>query len=714
MNTTEPKRARRRWLVVVLVLLLAVVSIVLVLPGQLAPWAVQRSLTAFDARHAGELTVDGFDVGWFAATRITDARLLDPAGEEVARADVRGPSLWNLAKGFGRDLGTLHVEGRAALVADESGTTNLARALESTAPEREPGERGPRDGEPTEPPRVRVEFLLHEVTWTDPRQPDVLGVRELVGHVELNGDASFALEGAVLGADGGRLQLAGEVERPLAPLAGDAPPAYRVSGDVRSLATGLVDALAGADGLLVDQLGATFDLTLAGEGTTRAGTLEARLTSEGADAEAWLALEEGVVREREGQPVLRAELRRLDAAVARFSEHLPAGAALDIGAEGATLVVASLRAPLAAFEGAKSPAALVELALALRLPRLVYQHAAKDAGPTRIDIADVALDVGLEPATPARLALRAAVGEEPRGTLTLDATQTDPFGTPRGALRFEARFADVATALVDALAQRDGLLVDVLGPRLDGWLTGEWPSEDVPLKAHFESASGAFDVTTFFEDGVLRAENVGALEANVALSPLFSERIVGNLVPHLVQIRKNEPTERVGLSVANFRLPLDGDLRQLSADVLLDLGPVRYELLPGLDEVLKLAGVDDLTRSKDFEPLRMRIENGLVRYERLPLSFEGQDYPFAGSFDLAERAFDLEAELPLSLLGSSVVADLGRATSLLSGDTLVPIQLEGTLTRPRLSIPSDFAEKLLERAGGDLLRRGLRDLFGDK
>ena len=47
----------------------------------------------------------------------------------------------------------------------------------------------------------------------------------------------------------------------------------------------------------------------------------------------------------------------------------------------------------------------------------------------------------------------------------------------------------------------------------------------------------------------------------------------------------------------------------------------------------------------------------------------------------------------------------------LDPDTLVPVRISGTPTKPRLTIPREFAQKLLENAAKDAAKKGLGDLF---
>src|SRR5262249_52178051 len=150
----------------------------------------------------------------------------------------------------------------------------------------------------------------------------------------------------------------------------------------------------------------------------------------------------------------------------------------------------------------------------------------------------------------------------------------------------------VPTGLVDALAAQGGMLVDVLGPRLDvavhsdsiSQADGTFTASMVSEKANVQCDRGSM------KDGVLRLEKVQgkneALLARAGLTPLFSQKVVGSLVPALVNLEKPQGAEPVLLAVEQLAVPLDADLSKLDALVRLNLGEVSYKLLPGLAGML--------------------------------------------------------------------------------------------------------------------------------
>jgi hypothetical protein len=144
------------------------------------------------------------------------------------------------------------------------------------------------------------------------------------------------------------------------------------------------------------------------------------------------------------------------------------------------------------------------------------------------------------------------------------------------------------------------------------------------------------------------------------LRPEAVRSLVNPLLPMLASVRAGRAEQRAVLDLDSFSLPLDGDLARLSAELVLDLGEVRLDLLPAL-----LQGVPQLLElrslQRELEPLRLTIVDGRVSYTDLGLNLGGQRLAFDGVVDLAQREFDLTTTLPLELFGGRVGEWFGSA-----------------------------------------------------
>jgi hypothetical protein len=362
--------------------------------------------------------------------------------------------------------------------------------------------------------------------------------------------------------------------------------------------------------------------------------------------------------------------------------------------------------------------------LVVDAPALRYTHPPATEGQVgaTIDVRELVLGVGLLPDKPLGIEALGKIGGEKAGNLALKASVADigafverASDAPLPPVTIEGGLEGLPTALVDALAAQDGLLVDVLGPVVDAKVAGTYPSKTDPLRADLKSANATLKVVARLEEQLVVAVGDEGIDASLPLTPLFSQRIVGGLVPLMVNASKPEGAKPLSLKVSKFQLPLDGDLRKLNGDVSLDLGEVTYEILPGLTRMFDAFGQGDLVRkSANLKSLSIPIKNGIAGYESIPISIKGKEYPFSGTYDIAKGEMKFSAQLPLSLLGKSLTRELDKVKDFIDPDMLVPIEVGGRWNDPSLRLGKGFVDKLLRDAlGGDLID-GLQDLFGKK
>ncbi|MEM7755798.1 MAG: hypothetical protein AAF297_09210 [Planctomycetota bacterium] len=123
-------RKRRKWVLIALGSTVGVAALgLLVAPmigGAMAPGIIADSA---GQAIPGRVVVDRVRLGWFGDQRAEGIELIDPEGDSVGTFDATvEKGLLGVLLG-GMDLGTVRVSGRAEVVRDDDGTTNLERAL---------------------------------------------------------------------------------------------------------------------------------------------------------------------------------------------------------------------------------------------------------------------------------------------------------------------------------------------------------------------------------------------------------------------------------------------------------------------------------------------------------------------------------------------------------------------------------------------------------
>jgi len=571
--------------------------------------------------------------------------------------------------------------------------------------------------------------LVERLSGVEGRLKDTLG--EIVD-VDVDLDGGLAAGGAATGhvqlaVQGGANPLTVRLDGTLPKSKDTTPrpvPPLEARGEVSGLELAYAFLPEAHRPLALELLGPTlaFDLKSTAAGSD-ASALALKLT--GARTQVQLAAEVAPnALKIQGEPGLSVALRPTPAVLKSvLGPSLPAGATVALRDENSAITLAlrtlSLPLPKPDPQAADRVATLLAQAradLELSLPALVWrQPPATGAGePVAVELSGLRTLVTVEPASGLTAHASGAVSGQSAEGLELTVRAPDLVGLSTGAptkpVEIEARASALPTALIDALSAQKGLLVDVLGPTIDFQLSGRWPDEKSPLRAQMRSTGAEVVITTRFVDGVLVAENDEGLKASTPLTPLYSQRIVGKLAPLLVDLSKPEGAPPVGLSVKNYRLPLDGNLRGLDADVSLDLNQVAYKLLPGLQGLSEAVGA----RTMNVPPIDLQIRQGVARYERIPLDVSGHSVAFKGSFDLVTTDLDLTADVPLAVLGARVSAELDKVRDLIDPSTLVPIAVKGTWKKPHLSIGKEFLDTALKGAAEGALQRGLKGLLDKK
>jgi len=724
----------------------ALVVLLLLAPTLLGGWVARLLEDGFEESFHGSLELADLGLSWTGRQSLGSARLRDPEGRVVVEGSARLPSIRDLVTAAARqdergelDLGLIEVELEGDLVADEERRTNVERAL------------APRDGVEVratveggaeargelvrlfESLRLELALRSRRLTWTDPLRS--VGAHDVAGHLRFTPrrPAELALEGLLEAAPGSRARFtlaatASGLRETGAGLDLDALDARVTVEGVPPELIALLDPRAAPAPELAAFLARPIALGLSLErGAEVARDLRASLRSDAIELDLVAKLAGGrlVASKGGGGPASSGRLSLPRALLAELQEGLlPQDCAVAGGEDGLELglTLTELSLPLLA----ESPARDATVIGAVRVGALRYEDARLAAAGGAVAVERAELVVRARPQGPLVIEVDSTVaGGSVTARMRLDPAwpgllEGAALDTVPIALDVEAE--DLPTAPLDAFLARGGLLVETLGPRLGLVLTGRrLGTGGGRIGASMSSALGRVEWEGRLVAGELRSAGSGRLDAElVALGPLLSARIVGPLVPLLVELEKPAGATPLKIGVRDFVLPLDGDLSKLDATVSLELGEVGWLPLPGLGQLVSAAAGRGPRRST-FGALSVRIEGGKASYEALPFELGGRRCDLAGSFDLKTRRFDLRTAVPLASLGGEVGAQLAQVRSLVPADTTVPLRLAGTWNKPRVKLEPGFVQGLLRQAAEsalkdelkDELQKGLRKLLGD-
>ncbi|MEM1330252.1 MAG: hypothetical protein AAGG07_06810 [Planctomycetota bacterium] len=367
----------------------------------------------------------------------------------------------------------------------------------------------------------------------------------------------------------------------------------------------------------------------------------------------------------------------------------------------------------------------------LSVPRLALRTRPSEGGtPTPVVVRDATLALATRPDSPGSLGARftSTQGGEP----AIDANLTisglaDERGVPTPS---DVRASGVISApsisvpLIDALAQQNGLLTDVLGPRaqLRAALNGVSASTGV-VNATLTTPRASMNLAAV-RTGPRAVRLTGDTDAAlITITPALGDRFTEGL-PVLGGVEKRTGDQPATVTTTGLTIPIGNDLSTLSGEVTLDPGILRLTTGGGpLDDVLRLSITQrrESIAGRRLAPLTVTLDRGIASYPRYTLPLGEFDVQVEGEADLPARRLDMVVWVPLGHLSDEVSGQLnlglGRAASGVPGigqATLVPIRVSGPYEDPK--VEPDFEllfETLPERVLPDLLRGGLSDELED-
>jgi hypothetical protein len=277
--------------------------------------------------------------------------------------------------------------------------------------------------------------------------------------------------------------------------------------------------------------------------------------------------------------------------------------------------------------------------------------------------------------------------------------------TPGSAeLAMTATARGIHSAVVDAVAGWRGLLVAAVGPRMDlGAEATEFSRTTGTLQVRVDTPNGWLEARAVGQENALGIRDTDPLKAELQITPPLRERLLSRIHPLLADIRTTEGPLRA--TVGGAIIPLDGDVSRLQGDIDITIGPVEFDSGSVTLALLSLAeGSSRQTIPGEIEPIRAKIRNGVVTYDRFAVRIDEYTLVYSGQVDLNERTVDLRTEIPLAGLAHTFKELEGYADKI-----VVPLVTRGRLgelTEDDTKIDPEFD---LFGAAADAGFRGLLD-----
>lgn len=309
------------------------------------------------------------------------------------------------------------------------------------------------------------------------------------------------------------------------------------------------------------------------------------------------------------------------------------------------------------------------------------------------------------------------------------ATPEGQFDKNRAQFSVNGQIPTLPTALVDTLANQNGLLVEALGPVIECTLK----ADKVSL-APAEPGAAAREAGTF--EAAMKSQRASAslkgtvsggaftttqpLQVSVAeVTKELGNRFVKG-VPFVGELSKSNEMQPASVVSPTLAVPIDGNMQRLNGDVTIDPGELLFKPSKDFAALLKTlnqnAGGGLL--GQRLQPLVLNIKNGVITYQKWTLPLGQFNIQTEGVVDLVQQRVDVITWIPLGALSEKSAALFGGAAALggLDASVALPFRTRGALSGPQTGADTElFAKQLLNNKNIEKsIQKGLEELFKKK
>ena len=290
-----------------------------------------------------------------------------------------------------------------------------------------------------------------------------------------------------------------------------------------------------------------------------------------------------------------------------------------------------------------------------------------------------------------------------KGKITNLVSEQKTLQFDQGKLDVTAEVTGAPTHVADAFLGLDGLLVAAVGPKMGtSFRAIDFSSNSGSIRGKLTTTNGSIEGRIVGRDNALILPRSTPLQAELQLTPPLRERLLAKIHPVLADIRSTEHPVRV--SAGGARLPLDGDVSRLKADIEITIGNVEFDsgsVTLGLLTILNASNAKTIPGR--IEPIIAKIRKGVVTYDRFEVIIDKYTMAYSGKIDLNTQTVDIRTEIPLDALAVTIKELRGYADQI-----VVPLVTRGKFGHLKTRIDPDFDMV------GAIAKAGLSGLLKEK
>lgn len=326
-----------------------------------------------------------------------------------------------------------------------------------------------------------------------------------------------------------------------------------------------------------------------------------------------------------------------------------------------TITWNQFRVPRAALTGEPADPALmnVDLKIAAGAPLVLIELAFNNA---RRELRDLTFNVTSNNLATVRFGLtgRATASNADPGNIDITGAlrrlvaEDKTFSTENAVIDLTVAANSIPTAVIDAVQRWDGLVAAALGPTVNADIKAiGFSTRTGSVEAKLNSATSSLQTRLLGRREALVMEQDASSNGSFELSPAFRQKLLEKIHPLLADIRQTE--QPIKLTASNTLLPLDSDLLRLRADLELTIGKMAIDKGSALLQALTLINqTGNSVIDGSIEPIRAKIRNGVVTYDRFAVKIGSLTLAYNGRVDLVNKTVDIYTELPMDAMALGI------------------------------------------------------------
>jgi len=300
------------------------------------------------------------------------------------------------------------------------------------------------------------------------------------------------------------------------------------------------------------------------------------------------------------------------------------------------------------------------------------------------------------------------------------ATPTGDFDKNRAQFSVNAQIPALPTAMVDMLANQDGMLEEALGSviecnvKADKFsLAGKEPGS---VEASMKSPRAQASLKGNIVNGGFTSTQPLQVSVN-EITKALSDRFVKGM-PFVGELSKSTNQAPASVVGPSLMVPLDNDMSKLNGDVTIDPGELLFKPSKDFAGLLKQLNqnADGGLLGQRLQPLALNIKDGVVSYQKWTLPLGQFNVVTEGVVDLVAKRIDVITYLPFGALnekGAKMFQSASALGGVIDAGTLMPFRTRGPLSGPTTAPDLElFGKQLLNNKNLEkTIQKGLEQLL---